>query len=61
MWLEHSGPNDFRLFDSDPDEGQVGMSYDFESFDAAMRFAMSYDYESFDKVKIWKMQIRQIR
>tara|TARA_R100001126_G_C4790910_1_gene131825 strand:- start:105 stop:263 length:159 start_codon:yes stop_codon:yes gene_type:complete len=39
MWLEHCGPNDYRLFDSDPNEGQVGMSYDFESLDTAMLFA----------------------
>tara|TARA_R100001082_G_C4219224_1_gene98468 strand:+ start:193 stop:384 length:192 start_codon:yes stop_codon:yes gene_type:complete len=46
VWLEHCGPNDYRLFDSDPDEGQVGMSYDFESLDAAMLFA------KINKVKI---------
>tara|TARA_R100001129_G_scaffold163648_1_gene129357 strand:+ start:548 stop:712 length:165 start_codon:yes stop_codon:yes gene_type:complete len=39
MWLEHCGHNDYRLFDSDPNEGQVGMSYDFESLDTAMLYA----------------------
>ena len=39
MWLEHCGPNDYRLFDTDPNEGQVGLSYDFESLDAAMLYA----------------------
>ena len=39
MWLECCGPNDYRLFDTDPNEGQVGLSYDFESLDTAMLYA----------------------
>ena len=58
-WLEHCGHNDYRLFDTDPNEGQVGMSYDFESLDSAMLYAKTNNIQIakffWPDIGIWSM------